>query len=609
MTSRWGVLVGVVLLASCQAATTTQAPAVARTRGEAIVDDVRYLASDALQGRRSGSPGCDAAAAYVARRFESLGLRPGGDDGFYQRFELTVGVSLGPDNALSVDRGDGAQALEAGKDFAPLSFSASGRAVAPLVVAGYGITAPESSYDDYAGLEASGKIVLILAGEPRERSDKPVFGDVKPSAWSQPRLKVSTAKEHGAAAVLFVTGPLGHEGEDDDLPALSRSGGDVGIPVAHVRRAAVETWLRAAGKSLADVQRGIDESLKGASFDAGCTATLTTDIRRERRPTANVLGVLPGTDPARSREVLVVGAHYDHLGLGGEDSLAPDETGQVHNGADDNASGTAAVLALAKALSTSATPAARTVLFAAWSGEEEGLLGSAHYVQHPRFPIADTVAMVNLDMVGRLRNDVLYVGGVGTSPEFASLVESANRDALKIQASPEGVGPSDHTSFYLANVPVLFLFTGVHMDYHRPSDDADKIAPAGIEKVTAFAERICADLTSRSARPQFSATPGGPTARGGDGRTGYGSAYFGSVPAFGEPVEGYLIGGVQKGSPAEAAGLLAGDVMVRFDGKPITSLEDYTAVLRRKHPGDVVDFVVKRNGEEVALRATLGKRK
>ncbi|MBI1854170.1 MAG: M28 family peptidase [Planctomycetes bacterium] len=618
-TLRWISFPVVLGLSACHGAGPPVAPAsaVAATvpaidgiSGDSIVEDIRFLASDALQGRRAGSEGCEKAAAYVAQKFAALGLEPVGDDGYLQHFELTVGESLGTDNSLTVERDGTVHESVVERDFIPLSFSASAHAAGSVVFAGYGITAPEASYDDYKDLDATGKIVLLLDGEPRESSDKPVFGDSKPSAWSQPRLKVSTAKEHGAVGVVFVTGIIGHEREDDDLPRLSRSGGDVGVPVVHIRRTVSEEWLRAVGRDMATAQGEIDEKMQGASFDLGFKATLATDVRRERRRTDNVLGAIPGRDPGLAHEVLVIGAHYDHLGLGGEDSLAPNETGQVHHGADDNASGTAAMLALARAFSTSKEGCARTMLFAAWSGEEEGLLGSAHYVQHARFPIAATEAMINLDMVGRLRDNVLYVGGVGTSPAFGPLLENNNRDVgLKLKLMVEGVGPSDHTSFYLAKCPVLFFFTGVHSDYHRPSDVVGMIDPRGIERVTRFVYRVSSDLLRNPKRPEYAATAVPPQGRSGEGRTGYGPAWFGSVPAFGESSGGYLVQAVTDGSPAQAAGVHAGDLIVRFDGKPVSSLEDYMAVLRRKRPGDVVEVVVKRDGNEVTLTATLGKRK
>ncbi len=591
--------------------TDAAADAASLIRGDAVLEDVKVLASDALEGRRSGTDGCHAAAEYLARRFEAIGLKPAGDEGYLQRFEITVGVSLGTANRLRVEQGAAVHDYGAGEDFVPFSFAATTEATGPVVFAGYGITAPEAGYDDYRHLDVAGKIVLVLQHEPRERDEKPTLGDVKPSPHSQLRLKVGSAKERGALGVLVVTDPLGHEGENDDLLPLGRSGGDAGIPVVHCRRAIVEEWLRVLGKDLASVQRDLDEKLTGGGFDVSATATVACDVRRDRRATENVLGYLPGNDPSLGREVLVIGAHYDHLGRGGEDSLSPSQAGEIHNGADDNASGTAALLGLAEAFATMRESVRRTILFAAFSGEEEGLLGSSHYVRHPRFPIADTVAMINMDMVGRLRNDALQIGGVGTSPTFEPLLKDLNEGfQFTLRLSPQGIGPSDHTSFYLQKLPVLFFFTGIHSDYHRPSDDAEKIEPAGIEKVARFAFLTAARVNAVSGRPAFTpvASPVGSMSAE-EGRSGYGPAYLGSIPDFAESSGGVLLQGVTDGSPAEKAGLKAGDRIVRFDGRSISSLEDYTAVLRRKRPGDIVELVVQRGGTEVTLRATLGRRK
>lgn len=321
----------------------------------------------------------------------------------------------------------------------------------------------------------------------------------------------------------------------------------------------------------------------------------------------NVIAIVPGHDPALRNETVIVGAHYDHLGLGGFGALdAPDSTGQVHNGADDNASGTAALLAIAQRIE--AHPTARTVVFIAFSGEELGLLGSDWYVKHPLYPLAATEAMINLDMVGRLTNDKLIVYGTGTATEFPALLDSLNWYArFDLRPQPEGYGPSDQTSFYAAKIPVLHLFTDLHGDYHRSTDDWDKINAQGLVRVADFAAAIVTALGNRPGRLTFVDVPP-PTPKGGAATSGYG-AYLGTIPdmASGES-GGVRIQGVSKGSPAEAAGLQGGDLIVRIGDYDTPNLQEMTGALRAYKPGDKAVIVVQRNGAEKKFDVTFGKR-
>lgn len=322
----------------------------------------------------------------------------------------------------------------------------------------------------------------------------------------------------------------------------------------------------------------------------------------------NVIGIVPGKDPVLRNETVIVGAHYDHLGLGGFGALdAPDSTGRVHNGADDNASGTAALLAIAARIQ--ANPPARTVVFIAFSGEELGLLGSDWYVKHPLYPLSATEAMLNLDMVGRLTSDKLIVYGTGTATEFPALLDSLNWYAkFDLRPQPEGYGPSDQTSFYAAKVPVLHFFTDLHGDYHRSTDDWDKINAPGLIRVADFAAAMVTALGNRPGRLTFVDVPP-PAPKGGVAVTsGYG-AYLGTVPdmASGE-AGGVRISGVSKGSPAEVAGLQGGDLIVKIGDYDTPNLQEMTGALRAYKPGDKVVIVVQRNGEEKKLDVTLGKR-
>ena len=321
----------------------------------------------------------------------------------------------------------------------------------------------------------------------------------------------------------------------------------------------------------------------------------------------NVIGILPGRDPVLRNETVIVGAHYDHLGLGGFGALDPDSSGRVHNGADDNASGTAALFAIATRLK--AARLARTVVFIAFSGEELGLLGSDYYVKHPIYPLTATQAMINLDMVGRLNNDKLIVYGTGTATEIPALLDSLNWYAkFDLRPQPEGYGPSDQTSFYAAKIPVLHFFTDLHGDYHRASDDWDKINATGLVRVADFAAAMATALGNRPTRLTFVDVPPPAPKAGAAVTSGYG-AYLGTVPdmASGEG-GGVLITGVSKGSPAELAGMKGGDKITKIGDYEVADLAGMTDALRSYKPGDKIVIIVVRDGKPIGLDVTLGKR-
>lgn len=321
---------------------------------------------------------------------------------------------------------------------------------------------------------------------------------------------------------------------------------------------------------------------------------------------SNVIGLLPGRDPVLRNEAVIVGAHYDHLGLGGFGSLDPDSTGAVHNGADDNASGAAMLVRIAERLA--ATPPARTVVFIAFSGEELGLLGSAHYVKHPLYPLTTTLAMINLDMVGRLRQKRLIVYGAQTAKEFPALLDSLNWHAgLDLKAQGDGYGPSDQSSFYAAGKPVLHFFTDLHEDYHRTTDDWQKIDVEGLDQVASFVTGVVTTLANRPGTlTPVTAAPRPPSA-GAAASGGYG-AYLGTVPDMTDSPGGVRLLGVRAGSPAEQAGLRGDDIITRIGDRNVPDLQAMTDALRSHRPGDTVDVVVRRGDATTTLRATLGQR-
>jgi len=327
-------------------------------------------------------------------------------------------------------------------------------------------------------------------------------------------------------------------------------------------------------------------------------------LTREYGMTANVIGILPGTDPSLRQEAIIIGAHYDHLGRGGEGSLAPDQVGMVHPGADDNASGTAAVMGLARAFAA-AGGAPRTLVFITFSAEEMGLLGSGHYMKHPAVPLDRTVLMMNLDMVGRLRDGKVYVGGVDSGSGLRSLVTNAGQ-GLSLEFRGDPFAPSDHVVFYGAGTPVLFFFTGAHSDYHRPTDTWDKINGKGLQTVADLVARVANAVAAQPIPPAYVKVPAPATGTRG---SGYGPV-FGVVPDFGAAERpGVKITGVRPGSPADKAGVQAGDIIVKFAGVEVKTLDDLTFALRGRRAGDRVDVVVVRDGQERQVQAVLEERR
>lgn len=586
-------------------------------QAEALLGQMRILASPEMEGRASGTPGGARAADYIAQEFRKIGLEPLGDQGGYlQAFEVTTGVRLGAENHLSLEFRVGGQGsglerkrYEAGVAFNPFGFSDEGSLSGEVVFAGYGITAPELKYDDYAGLDVQDKIVLVMTHEPQEKNEQGPFRKPEAFRYTEVRYKVINAREHGAKGIIVVTDPNNHE--KDELFAI-RGGGSAsaGIVALNGLREVAEAILSPTGKGLAQLQKEIDETLQPRSFlIPGVIARLQVSLIREKGRAANVIGMLPGRDPTLREEAVVIGAHYDHLGRGGETSLAPDRYGEIHPGADDNASGVVGVLALAKAFAK--LGAKRTLIFVAFDGEEMGLLGSSHYVKNPPWPIEKTYAMINLDGIGRLTNDRVYLLGVDSAKELRSLVQEAARGfQLQLNISGDVFGPSDHTPFYAKERPVLMFFTGPHLDYHRPSDTPEKINGEGLERVVRLILKTVAKLADRAEPLTFVRAKGEPprTSRR-EGAPGYG-AYFGSIPDFSElPIPGVRLSGVRPGSPAEKAGLQAGDIIVKFAGVTIRNLDDLLYALRSKRPGDTVEVLYLRDGQEHQAKATLGERR
>jgi hypothetical protein len=609
------------LLAAAGETPTATAPASARILNAAesrLKADVGFLAADAREGRAPGTPGIEAAAAYIAGAFNTAGLKTApGADGYFQPFTIHGQAKLGKAPSLAFSGPDGKSLVLDKGDFTPLAIGTGANlGNVPIVFAGYGISARDSiiklDYDDYAGVDVKGKAVLLLRREPRQDRDDSPFDGKKDSFYATFRHKATNAFQQGAAAVLLVNDHAGLKAGKDELLGFSMAGPSPTstIPFLMLTRAVADKLLAGAGEpTLAALEEEIDSDLKPRSRALkGWTLKAEVDIERTSIETKNVVGVLEGAGPLAD-ETIVVGAHYDHLGRGGglfSGSLAPFSK-EIHNGADDNASGTSMLLELARRLTRRADPLPRRVVFIAFSGEERGLLGSQHYVDSPLFPLKNTVMMVNFDMVGRLNGkNELTLYGIGTSPGIEAIADAlAKSEEFKLKKIASGYGPSDQQSFYVRDIPVLFAFTGTHSDYHRPSDDTDLINFGGMARIADFSELLLLDLARRPQRPGFIKVAGPPQ---GDPARSAVSVYLGSIPDYDEGTKGVKLNGVREGSPAEKGGLRKGDVIVKFGGKAVGTIYDYTDSLARYKPGDVVEVVVERDGKETTLKVTLGKK-
>jgi hypothetical protein len=648
---------------------------------------VTYLASDTLDGRRTGTQGATDAADYIASEFSLFGLRPGmqvaraartrGETRarYLQSFPYIADVALGKNNQFHI-HGHPINGfdLRPGEDWMPLGFSSNASIVtSQIVFAGYGISSSELKYDDYSAGNAKDAVAIVFADTPD--GDNPHGQFVQAG---QIRFKVAAARAAGARALLIISKE--ELLKDDRMSRLSYdNSGEAGIPVAVISRKLATSLLG----NLSDYEKGADVrtldsnlGIKDAASPqaeelakrmasrippGGLSITLRTDVIRRESPSHNVIGILPGSDTKLKDEAIVIGAHYDHLGRGGQGSLAQSE-GEIHHGADDNASGTAGLLELARILSTQKPKPRRTIVFIAFSGEEEGLIGSNYYVNHPVVPVANTVAMINLDMVGRLNNQKLVIGGLGTASEWRPMIDGANseQNMLRIAAtssmtgnrdpsnwrvnldpktnpvgapivvgangrpvviaeSPDtprdlatpfaltlnedGYGPSDHSSFYAKQIPVLFFWTGTHADYHKPSDTAEKINYDGLARITSFVANIVRDIDASDTRPTFKVAQVQSTARS----TGF-RVYLGTIPNYADSSDGMLLDGVRDGSPAAKAGLKAGDKIVKMAGKDVKNVYDYTYALGEMKGGEEYEVEIVRAGQRITLKITPEKR-
>jgi hypothetical protein len=568
---------------------------------------IDYLASDELEGRAVGSRGIELAAEYIADQFAQIGLEPAGENGtYFQTFEMTLHRTLTDATRLAFEGDPVERHLR--KDFIPFSFSLDEAFSGDVVFCGYGIEAPDKEHDDFVHVDLSGKVALMLRGEPPSWADENGY----PTRHAMLRNKVYNAKDRNAAAVVIVNQtPL--EGETDELTEFTTESADeYGIPAFHITSEMAAAQLkRAALEPLAKLQERLDAGKYASAVLRGVRSSGQAVFKKKRAPTRNVVGLLRGEGPSAD-EVVVIGAHYDHLGIrkpmmrkfkAGK-LVREKQEAQIHNGADDNASGTSGLIETARMFAEGPRPK-RSAVFVAFTAEESGLHGSKHYVENPSVALENTVAMLNMDMIGRMGQGSrsVEVFGLECGKEFKPIVEKAAESVgLEVAGLADAGGRSDQASFVRKNIPSMHFFSGHHGDYHQPSDDSDKInAPAGA-KIASLVYAVAYDLTTRDESPTFqevkaAAGPAGtPTYR----------VVMGLAPGYGDDGKpGMAVDRVSPDGPADLAGMKTGDRVIRIAGKEVGNIYDYMAATRKNKPGDTVEVIVLRAGKEITLQVTL----
>ena len=564
---------------------------------EEINSHISYLASDELKGRDSGSDEILEAAEYIADEFAEYGLKPAFEGDYFQEFPFIKTIELTNNNNLTFNLNGKEISPKLRDDYITVPFSGNAEVNAQLVFAGFGISAADLEYDDYAGIDVKDKIVIVFRNTPEPNVPHSEFDEFSPL-----RKKASVARDKGAAAIIFIN-PYDENKTSDDLVEFTfdRGGSITGFSVVSIRRNIIEDILKEEGINLKEVCNKIIETKKPSSIELkNSLAKISTEVKEVEAISWNIGGILEGNDPVLKNEWIIIGAHFDHLGMGGEGSLYRGDEAQIHNGADDNASGTTGVLELAEKFASVKSQLKRSIAFFTFSGEELGLLGSNYLVNNLPFPVEASIAMINMDMIGRLKDSSLIVYGTGTSSNWKEILNKDNVYGFKLTFNDEGFGPSDHSSFYGKKIPVLFFFTGTHEDYHKPSDDTDKINYTGEKEILDFVFNITMDIDSNPERPDYLLVE-----KKEGGQMFVRKVYVGTVPDFASNVDGYKISGVSEGSPAQQAGLQGGDVIISFGGKKISNIYDFTYALGDFVPGDIVDVIVKRGTEEITFKIKL----
>lgn len=613
---------------------------------------VAYLASDKLDGRRTGETGATYAAGYIENMFSIFKLKAGvsqaangkAKTNFLQSFPFVTGVEMAETgNAFSIGAnktGEQDSAYKTGIDFSPVGFSPNAQiGNTEVVFAGYGVASSELNYDNYKNLNVSGRIVLAFDGTPENDNPHSQFGRF------DARAKARIAKERGAIGLILISREASLTNDKLAQLKINQTLGEAALPTIVVSRRTGanflgidEALLKGVEENFAATAKAIGVINSQPPVNLRATAAIKVNLNKKQSEAYNVIGILEGTDPILRNEAIVIGAHYDHLGKGGAGSLA-ENSSEIHGGADDNASGVAGMLELARQFSQERKNK-RTLIFIAFGGEEEGLLGSNFYVNNPVFPLAKTAAMINMDMIGRLKDGKLTIGGIGTASEWKSSIEYRNLQQndftnsaslniplpkipmesqansvtaasmvktplFNLQLNEDGFGPSDHSSFYGRQIPVLFFFTGTHTDYHKPSDTAEKINYEGLLKITNFVAEIIKSIDQNATRPTYAVAKNSGMM---GARIGF-NVSLGTIPSYAESSDGLVLDGVRESSPASKAGLKAGDKIVKLAGKDVRNISDYTFVLGEMKANVEYEIEIVRGKERLNLKIVPAARK
>jgi len=560
-----------------------------------IMDHIRYLSHKDRVGRYPGTRGSKDVISYLIRQFKSFGVKPGGVNGsFVQPFNITDGIELGKNNSMTVN-GD---SLVPGHDYTPLWFSGNETISASAVFAGYGfaIDEKELKWNDYSGLDVAGKWVIVMRHSPERNNQHSLYAQ-----HSGFHKKMLVARDNGAIGIIYVS-----QVEDDDLyPMKYRAGfSNAGIPAIHLSNEMADKLFKGVWRNRNDIQKIMNKSLKTVSFKLPVTINASVELNPIHARGANVVGLIQSGNRKYRNEYIVVGAHFDHLGMGGAGtgSRKPDTTA-IHSGADDNASGTSGLLEIAHKLVSQKSRLKRSVILVGFDAEEKGLLGAKYFVENPLIDLHNIVTMINLDMIGRMKDSSITVGGVGTSPIFEPLIkkESIGRN-FTINMTKPGYGPSDHAAFYTNDIPVLFFFTGFHSEYHTPDDTWKLINLKGEKDILDLVYDITFHLSRIPERPEF--TEAGPK----EGRIQRNIKFrvtFGIVPSYGSTKKGLEVDGISKADgPAAKAGIVKGDVIKSIDGKSINDIYEFMDRLEELEPGMTIKVLIDRNGSELELPVT-----
>ncbi|OFX40452.1 MAG: hypothetical protein A2X08_12480 [Bacteroidetes bacterium GWA2_32_17] len=555
---------------------------------------ISYLASDSLKGRKPGTVGDSLSAFYIRAKFKEYGAIPILDHGF-QRFPVITDIIAGKNNILKIND----KILKINEDFVPAPFSSNDTIEENIAFVGYGYNIKQDTitWNDYESIDVNAKWVLLFDGKP-ENAEKDVF-----NKYSKIRTKVLLAKDKGAKGILIISEKTGQN--QPFKITFDKTVSDAGVPVIYISWQTAEKIMKENKLNLSELKATLSKNMNPVSKVLKTSVYGVTDLVQIKSPTHNVVAMIEGSDSILKNEYIVIGAHYDHLGMGGKDSGSrmPD-TIAVHNGADDNASGVAGILELTRLFAELPTKPKRTLIFVAFSGEEMGLLGSKQFVKEPPVPLKAIKAMFNFDMLGRMKNEnpKLSVGGTGTSIETDSIIKLFDINLpFTVSKSPEGYGPSDHASFYKNDIPVFFFCSGLHEDYHTPFDDVEKINFPQEVNLLEFSYKII-NAVANTTKPLTFKEAGSKeesTSRG------Y-KVSMGIIPDIvGSGDKGLAVDGVKKGSPAEAGGLKKGDIITAINGLQVTNIYDYMTRLNTLKAGQIIDVEVLREGNKEILKVKL----